>query len=148
MGLPFVGKSVTDSRTDAVPARAEAYGAVTRDLRPCGGGPGRAGRTGGTKVPRVREVLHCHRVRPRPDAERVNRTTGRAEEPKMKRRTLDIMFSAGGLVLAVLLLVVGIVMTSNANFAKDYVSTQLSQQNITFKTADQLTGEEKNSACL
>ncbi len=66
----------------------------------------------------------------------------------MKRRTLDILFSAGGLLLAVLLLIVGIVFTSNANFAKNYVTTQLSEQNINFKTADTLTAEEKKSACL
>jgi hypothetical protein len=66
----------------------------------------------------------------------------------MKRRTLDILFSVGGVVLAGLLLVVGIVLTSNAHFANNYVKTQLSQQNITFKTADTLTAEEKKSACL
>ena len=66
----------------------------------------------------------------------------------MKRRTLDIMFSAGGLVLAVLLLIVGIVLTSNASFAKNYVGDQLSQQHITFATVDKLTANEKNSACL
>ena len=31
---------------------------------------------------------------------------------------------------------------------KNYVTTQLSQQNITFKTADTLTDEERKSACL
>ena len=66
----------------------------------------------------------------------------------MKRRTLDFLFSIGGLGLAVLLLVLGLVMTSNANFAKKYVSDQLGQQNITFKTADTLTPEEAQSACL
>jgi hypothetical protein len=66
----------------------------------------------------------------------------------MKRRTLDIMFSAGGLVLAVLLLIVGIVLTSNANFAKNYVATQLSEQQITFTPVDKLSDEEKKSACL
>ena len=66
----------------------------------------------------------------------------------MKRRTLDVLFSAGGLALAGLLLVLGLVMTSNANFAKRYVKDQLSQQQITFKTADTLTAEEKQSACL
>ena len=60
----------------------------------------------------------------------------------MKRRTLDILFS-GGLVLAGLLLVAGLVLTANANFANNYVTDQLSQQNITFKTADTLTDEEK-----
>src|SRR5262249_52640056 len=36
----------------------------------------------------------------------------------------------------------------NANFAKNYVKDQLSQQNIVFKTANTLTAEEKKSACL
>jgi hypothetical protein len=66
----------------------------------------------------------------------------------MKRRTLDILFSIGGVVLAGLLLIVGMVLTSNAHFANSYVKTQLSQQNITFKTAGTLTAEEKKSACL
>jgi hypothetical protein len=66
----------------------------------------------------------------------------------MKRRTLDILFSAGGILLAGLLLAIGIVLTSNANFAKNYVHDQLAQQNITFKTADTLTDEERQSACL
>jgi hypothetical protein len=66
----------------------------------------------------------------------------------MKRRTLDILFSIGGALLAVLLLVAGFVLTSNASFANDYVADQLAQQKITFKTADTLTDEEKASACL
>ena len=66
----------------------------------------------------------------------------------MKRRTLDVLFSVGGIALAGLLLVLGLVMTSNANFAKTYVRDQLSQQNITFKAAEALTDEEKQSACL
>jgi hypothetical protein len=66
----------------------------------------------------------------------------------MRRRTLDVLFSAGGLVLAALLLVLGLVMTSNANFSKNYVKNQLSEQKITFKTADTLTDEEKESKCV
>jgi len=66
----------------------------------------------------------------------------------MKRRTLDVLFSVGGIALAGLLLVLGLVMTSNANFSKNYVKDQLSQQNITFKTADTLTPEEAKSSCL
>ena len=66
----------------------------------------------------------------------------------MKRRALDFLFSFGGLAMAALLLVLGLVMTSNANFAKRYVKDQLSEQNITFKTADTLTPEEAKSACL
>jgi hypothetical protein len=66
----------------------------------------------------------------------------------MKRRTLDILFSVGGLLLAGLLLAAGIVLTSNANFANTYVRDQLSAQNITFKTADTLTAEERAKPCL
>lgn len=61
----------------------------------------------------------------------------------MKRRTLDIMFSIGGLGLAGLLVILGLVLTSNANFAKSYVKDQLSQQKITFTTLDKLTPEDK-----
>jgi hypothetical protein len=66
----------------------------------------------------------------------------------MKRRTLDVLFSAGGLALAGLLLVLGLVMTSNANFAKGYVKDQLSQQKIVFPGADALTKEEAQAPCL
>jgi hypothetical protein len=66
----------------------------------------------------------------------------------MKRRTLDILFSVGGLGLAGLLLVLGVVMTNNASFAKNYVHDQLSQQHIVFKPAAALTPEEAQSACL
>ncbi|MDG4797771.1 hypothetical protein [Micromonospora sp. WMMD1082] len=66
----------------------------------------------------------------------------------MKRRTLDILFSIGGLGLAALLLVIGIVLTSNANFANTYVRDQLGAQNITFTPADQLSDDEKNVECL
>jgi hypothetical protein len=70
------------------------------------------------------------------------------EEIAVKRRTLDILFSIGGVLIAALLLVGGLVLTSNANFAKTYVADQLAQQHITFKTVDTLTAEEKKSACL
>ena len=66
----------------------------------------------------------------------------------MKRRTLDILFSLGGAGLAGLLLVMGIVMSSNASFSDGYVTDQLTQQKITFKAAAALTDEEKASPCL
>src|SRR5688572_7705980 len=66
----------------------------------------------------------------------------------MKRRTLDLLASAGGLLLAALLLIAGIVLSANASFANTYVADQLSQQNITFKPADALTDEEREYACL
>jgi len=42
----------------------------------------------------------------------------------------------------------GLVLTSNANFARNYTRNQLSQEKITFKTADTLTAEEKEAPCL
>ncbi len=66
----------------------------------------------------------------------------------MRRRTLDFLFSAGGLALAGLLLVLGLVLTSNANFAETYVRDQLGQQRIAFPTSEELTDEEKASTCL
>lgn len=66
----------------------------------------------------------------------------------MKRRTLDVLTSLVGLGLAVLLLIGGLVLSANANFASTYVTSQLSQQQISFKTADTLTAEEKQQPCL
>lgn len=66
----------------------------------------------------------------------------------MKRRTLDLLFSIGGVGLAALLLIIGVVMSSNADFSKKYVTDQLSEQKITFKAADKLTEEERQAACL
>jgi hypothetical protein len=66
----------------------------------------------------------------------------------MKRRTLDLMFSVGGLLLAGLLLVMGVVLTSNSNFARNYTHDQLAQQQITFKPPSTLTAEEQAQPCL
>jgi hypothetical protein len=66
----------------------------------------------------------------------------------MKRRTLDILFSFGGLGLAALLLVAGVVLKSNADFANSYVTSQLREQRITFKSLDTLTDEEKAAPCI
>ena len=69
------------------------------------------------------------------------------EEP-MKRRTLDIIFSVGGLVLALLLLILGLVLQNRSELAEDYVHDQLAAQRITFTPADNLSDEEKKSSCL
>ena len=66
----------------------------------------------------------------------------------MKRRTLDIIFSIGGATLAVLVLVLGLVLRSNAVFAQNYVHDQLSQQQITFTPVAGLSAEEQKSAGL
>jgi hypothetical protein len=46
----------------------------------------------------------------------------------VRRRTFDLMASLGGLALAVVLLVLGILFQQNANFAKDNVEAQLTEQ--------------------
>ena len=61
----------------------------------------------------------------------------------MKRRTLDIMFSVGGFFLAGVLVVIGLVLTSNANFAEDYVTDQLSAEKIEFAAVEDLTPQDK-----
>jgi uncharacterized membrane protein len=66
----------------------------------------------------------------------------------MKRRTLDIIFSVGGVMLAVLLVVLGFVLKSNADFAKSYVHNQLAEQKISFTPADKLSPEEQQAAGL
>ena len=66
----------------------------------------------------------------------------------MKRRTLDIIFSIGGATLAVLVLVLGLVLRSNAVFAQSYVHDQLSQQQITFTPVAGLSAEEQQSSGL
>jgi hypothetical protein len=65
----------------------------------------------------------------------------------MHRRTLDIIFSVGAVLLAGLLLVLGLVLQNQANFAKDYVRNQLSEQKITFTPKAGLQPDE-NAACL
>jgi hypothetical protein len=66
----------------------------------------------------------------------------------MKRRTLDIVFSVGGVALAGLLLVLGLVMNNQAGFAKSYVKDQLTEQSITFTPIAGLSAEEKQAGCL
>lgn len=70
----------------------------------------------------------------------------------MKRRTLDLFFASGGLVVAVLLAVLGYAIQTQYQFATDYAATELGAQKIVFTAADKLTDEEKNwkagSACL
>jgi hypothetical protein len=66
----------------------------------------------------------------------------------VKRRTLDIVFSAGAVLLAGLLLVLGLVLQNQADFAKSYVKDQLVQQRISFTPVDKLTDEEKASTCI
>ena len=66
----------------------------------------------------------------------------------MKRRTLDMIFSAGGVAVAILLVLLGFVFKTNADFADSYVHDQLAQQRISFTAAEFLSDEEKTSTCL
>jgi hypothetical protein len=65
----------------------------------------------------------------------------------MTRRTLDIIFAIGGLVLAALVLVLGLVLHSQANFAHDEVHKQLAAQQIFFTPESALKPNE-NDPCL
>ena len=56
----------------------------------------------------------------------------------MKRRTLDLIFSIGGLVLAVLLGVLGFVLKSQAVFADDYVTSQFLATDLATQTVPML----------
>ena len=66
----------------------------------------------------------------------------------MKRKSLDIIFSAGGIAIAILLIIFGFVFKANADFADSYVSDQLTAQKITFTPAEFLSDDEKQSTCL
>jgi hypothetical protein len=66
----------------------------------------------------------------------------------MRRKTLDLIFSIGGLLLAGLLLVLGLVLQNQADFAKDYVRNQLSEQRIVFTPVANLSPQEKKAECL
>ena len=61
----------------------------------------------------------------------------------MNRRMLDLLFSIGGVLLGVLLLVLGLVLNNQANFAKSYVTNQLTEQQIKFTPVAGLKGEDK-----
>ncbi|MEI8241275.1 MAG: hypothetical protein WCI22_17830, partial [Actinomycetota bacterium] len=66
----------------------------------------------------------------------------------MKRRTLDIAFAVGGALFSVLLLVLGLVLKDQADFAKNYVHDQLLAQKIEFPKAEELKNGEEAKACL
>ena len=65
----------------------------------------------------------------------------------MKRRTLDLIFAAGGVLIAMLIIVLGLVLQNQANFAKNYVHDQMAQQKISFTPAKFLAADE-NDPCL
>src|SRR5690606_12273093 len=105
----------------------------------------------GTNVPAhlIAWTLYHHRPHGRSWGQQTDPApAGHAEELTMKRRTLDIMFSIGGLGLAVLLLVVGPVVDSNATFPHNNVRAQLAAQQTCAPPVGELTDEERPSPCL
>lgn len=61
----------------------------------------------------------------------------------MHRRTLDIIFSVGAVLLAGLLLVMGVILQNQADFAHNHVHDQLAAQKITFTPVAGLKANEK-----
>jgi hypothetical protein len=61
----------------------------------------------------------------------------------MKRRTLDLILSGGGLMVAALLVALAFAVGTQYSFATNYVKEELSAQKIQFATADKLTDGEK-----
>ena len=59
-----------------------------------------------------------------------------------------MVFSAGGVAVAILLVLLGFVFKTNADFADSYVHDHLAQQKISFTAAEFLSDEEKTSSCL
>src|SRR5215213_4509650 len=59
----------------------------------------------------------------------------------IRRRTVDTVLIAGGVVVAVVLAVAGGLLTWGNNFAEDYVGDELSSQNIFFPDAAALEGQ-------
>ncbi len=59
----------------------------------------------------------------------------------VKRRSIDAVLIAFGAVAIVVFLVAGGLLTWGYRFSDDYVSTELSSQNITFPTAEELTAQ-------
>ena len=66
----------------------------------------------------------------------------------MSRKRLDLIISAGGVLTAILFLVLGFVFRANGTFARDYVKEQLSAQQISFSPVEALGEEEAQVACL
>lgn len=63
----------------------------------------------------------------------------------MRRRTLDLIFSIGGGAMAVLLVVLGLVLKNQADFAHDHLTDQLTAQRITFTPVQGLDDTEKQA---
>jgi hypothetical protein len=61
----------------------------------------------------------------------------------IKRRTIDSILIGFGVVAGVAFVVAGGLLTWGHNFSSDYVTKELSSQNITFPSAEALTGQDR-----
>lgn len=61
----------------------------------------------------------------------------------MNRKQLDLVFSGGAAVLAIIMLVLGFVLADQNAFAKDYVKDELAAQKIFFATEEDLAADAK-----
>lgn len=66
----------------------------------------------------------------------------------MTRKKLDLIFSIGGVALALVVVVLGLVLRNQSNFAKTYVRDQMGAQHISFTPTAGLSADEKTEACL
>ena len=62
----------------------------------------------------------------------------------VRRRTIDTVLIAAGVVVTVVLLAAGALLTWGSNFAEDYVSDELSSQNIFFSDAASLQDDGRD----
>ena len=53
----------------------------------------------------------------------------------MRRKTFDVLVSAGGAIMVAVLIVAGVLLMWGYNFANSNVNTQLAEQQITFPAA-------------
>jgi hypothetical protein len=62
----------------------------------------------------------------------------------MSRRTIDAVLISAGALVVVVLLVAAVLLTWGNRFADDYVGDELSSQNITFPSAEELSGQGRD----
>jgi hypothetical protein len=79
-----------------------------------------------------------------PDAVTIPEVATAPKEIHLTRRTIDRLLVASGAVMTVALLVAASLLTWGSGFAKDYVGDELTAQNITFGSAESLSGQGRD----